>query len=1281
MKKASKNGRKLKLRSIYIFSVLIIAGLVLLFFFGQRRCFGQAVAEKRYKPGLVIQTGHTSLVNTVAFSRDGKMMASGGGDNTVRLWNVETGWQIKSLEGHTNYILALAFSPDGKTLASGGFDASIRLWDVQTGRQIKSLEGHTKQIFSIAFSPDGETLASGSGDNTARLWNLKNGEYKTLTGHTSYVFSVAFSPRDGKMLATGSPDSKIKLWNTATGASIKTLEGHAGEVWSVAFSPDGKTLASADNEGRTLLWNTETWENKSIQKQNSFVYSVAFSPDGKTLAIGGDDKTVQLWDVQKGVQIKSLTGHAQYIRAVAFSPDGEMLASGSGDRTIKLWNARTGERIKSIEGRAQHILSIAFSPDEKMLASVSFDNKIKLWNLETGKQVRALEYQAKRTNVKAINTVAFSADGRVLASDNLEDHTILLWDAATGKPIKSLQGHTSLVYSVAFSPVRKNLLASGGADDIVRLWDWETGSHKLLSGHEKGVKTVAFSQDGKILASGSEDKTIKLWDVEKNELIRSLEGHEDEVSSVVFSPDGLTLASGSGDKTIRLWDVKTGQQRKSLTGHADKINSISFSADGKTLVSGSKDGAVLVWNLASGNCKSLDGHTKEVSAVAFSPGKKNKNLFATGSWDATVKIWRETGGDKPEASLISLDLNDWVVITPDSRFDASADAQNLMHFVVLTELGYEVISLKQLKRKYHKPHLLKDIFADDLKPSNSEFSVTIYPDVSIEQAKPEADTIDLKLTNRGGGIGRVEVKINGSDLYSDVTEGKINRNDSVVNLSVRIPPEILQAGINKGQIIASNGEGDVQSEGKNFYLEKKQNAVYLRGAEIVNSPQTETKLFDGKFYAIIAGVSDYADSSLKLRFAAKDAEDMAQTIMLGARKLFCSKEIEAKTACDRISIRLLSTEKPQAQFVPSADLKQNFKRLEPTKKNFREVFAEIAALAKPEDIVVVYFAGHGKAIKNPEAERESGIADVYLYATSEATTLNDKVLANKAEREATTVSSLELHEWLNGNKRGIAARKKAVIIDTCAAGSVQTDLTLSSVQSRDEGAQQILALERLNERTGLYILMGSAADAASYEASNFRQGLLTYALLEAVVLNQGLDKDRFLDIEKWFSVVGNRVEDLAKGFGGIQSPSFFKSSLGNEQARSFSIGRFDAAEIKAVPLAQPVPVILQPIFRKGNGNTDTFRLSDKLEAHLSSLSETSKRGELLAINYVRAAKSAKGLSPRGSYVIANGIVTVNASLVNADEEEISSFKIEAAENEIVERLAAEIIQKARGNNK
>jgi len=295
----------------------------------------QAVLEGReFKRGNYSDLRNSVL--SVSFSPDGKTLASGSSNTTIKLLDVTIGEEIRTLNGHRDEVRSVSFSPDGKTLASGSYDNTIKLWDVNIGKEIHTLNGHRDWVRSVSFSPDGKTLASGSDDNTIKLWDVTIAkEIRTLKGHRNTVISVSFSP-DGKTLASGSYDNTIKLWDVTIGKEIRTLNGHSSSVRSVSFSPDGKTLASGSYDNTIKLWDITI--GKEIWTLSSPVASVSFSPDGKTLASGSDDNTIKLWGVTTGKEIRILKRHSNRVNSVSFSPDGKTLASGSGDNTVILWN-------------------------------------------------------------------------------------------------------------------------------------------------------------------------------------------------------------------------------------------------------------------------------------------------------------------------------------------------------------------------------------------------------------------------------------------------------------------------------------------------------------------------------------------------------------------------------------------------------------------------------------------------------------------------------------------------------------------------------------------------------------------------------------------------------------------------------------------------------------------------------------------------------------------------------------------------------------------------------
>jgi WD40 repeat protein/DNA-binding SARP family transcriptional activator/predicted ATPase/DNA polymerase III delta prime subunit len=594
-----------------------------------------------------------SLPLAVAFSSDGKLLATGDANREVQVWQVADGKNLLIGTGHTEWVWSVAFSPDNRILASGSSDHTVKLWDLQTGQCCQTLREHTCQVWSIAFHPQGHLLASASEDQTIKLWDLPTGRcVQTLQGHTGWVRSVAFSS-DGQFLVSGSDDETVRVWQVETGICQKILQGHAGRIWSVACSPDGEILASSSSDRTIKLWHRHRGTCiHTLEGHTNWVRSIAFSQDGQLLVSGSEDRTIKLWSVPTGECRQTLRGHRNWVRSVAFSPDGQMIASGSGDHTVKLWQVLHGQCRKTLQGYVNRVWSVAFAPThhasnpsipsqstecQGILASANDDHTIKIWDLNT---LTCQQILSEHTN--SVCAIAFNTTGNLLASGS-EDQTVKLWDIQTGRCLYTLEGHTSRIWSVAFNTTG-NLLASGSEDQTVKLWDTNGNCLNTLRGHNNWVCSVAFSPgDRPLLASGSYDQTIKLWNPLTEDCLQTLTGHNNWVWSVAFSPNGQMLASGSGDHTIKLWDTQTGKCLKTLEGHQSRVWSVAFSPDGQVLASVSSDQTVKLWDIQTGEClKTLAGHTNLAWSVAFSP---DGLTLASGSQDESVRLWNWQTGE------------------------------------------------------------------------------------------------------------------------------------------------------------------------------------------------------------------------------------------------------------------------------------------------------------------------------------------------------------------------------------------------------------------------------------------------------------------------------------------------------------------------------------------------------------------------------------------------------------------------------------------------------------
>ncbi len=623
-------------------------------------------ADARARGFATILQGHTQTINDLAFTHDGKHLVTGSDDDSVRLWDLESG-AVRVLSGHTDEIWRIELSPDGRFVASTGKDPAVRLWDLKTGESRWSAN-HPGPVYGVAFTPDSRHVITGSrGDDLlriwevatgalvrtiktglgplnalalspdgrhliiqsrpvtrAQLWDLEKGTSHTLE-HGAFVTVVAFSPR-GDLAATGAMDGTVRVWDPRTGQG-RILGSQVGTSSWLSFSPDGKQLAAGNGEGQLRLWNLSTGRSELLGSHEGRINQVHFSRDGHLLATSSDDRTARLWDLATGHTrvLRGLTGAAFPLE---FSQDGKLLAVGSYDATTRVFAVST-EANRLLAKTQAFLETLVASPDGQHLASVSNDGALRLFNRATGR-AQVLE----SVGAMELTPVQFSPDSQWLAAGT-KDGRVRLWDAATGQVSRQLEGHLGAITALSFLR-RGRSLATADSKGEVRLWDLGLGQARSLGHHDQAVQQLAFSTDGQRLASGSKTGEIRLWDL-ATEKFRTLKGHEDEVRSLLFSPDGERLFSGSNDHTLRLWSLASGESIRVDTSGSG-IYQLLMTSDGNLLISSAvNDSSLRLWDSRTGAPRGmLKGHQGDILHMVLSP---DGHRLASASPDRTVRLW------------------------------------------------------------------------------------------------------------------------------------------------------------------------------------------------------------------------------------------------------------------------------------------------------------------------------------------------------------------------------------------------------------------------------------------------------------------------------------------------------------------------------------------------------------------------------------------------------------------------------------------------------------------
>jgi WD40 repeat protein len=600
--------------------------------------------------------GHRDAVRDVAWSADGRTLASLSHDRTVRITDPTTGRLRTTINEHGVDPTWMAMAPGGDCLAilyrAGNESYRLGIWDTRTGARQATLDDDQVAERRPTFAPNGETLAvprieRASNRGAVLLWDFRTGGKRYLLEELSDCSTIGFSV-DGRLIAAACQDhakteaTTIHVVDLSSGGTIAKLAGNRRATYSIVFTPDGKSLITGGHDGTVRIWDLVAGKERACMEfDDEAVYNAALANDSKWIVAVSEvyskrNTRVRVFDLQTGDGVLPTFELPCLAWNMAMNSREGRYALACQDRIVRVRRIEPEPLVVQLPGHEKETWAVGFTPDNKTLISTSDDHSVAVWDIATG---------AKRLDLMGHDSLASClaiAPAGARAYSGGYDGKAIVWDLANGKRLHTLEGHSSPLRAISLSP-NGSRLATGGRDRKLLLWDAHSGKQIAeWQDHTDEIRAIAFTLDGKHRISGGHDQNVIVREIESGAQVARFR-NPDEVWSIAVHPDGRSLIIGGKDGVPRVWDIFTGQQRDVIGGHAAQIYCVAVSPDGRTIASAGMDRTIRLWHLPTGGelcC--LKSISSDARGVAFSPDGR---MLAAGLHDGKVLCWTASGLD------------------------------------------------------------------------------------------------------------------------------------------------------------------------------------------------------------------------------------------------------------------------------------------------------------------------------------------------------------------------------------------------------------------------------------------------------------------------------------------------------------------------------------------------------------------------------------------------------------------------------------------------------------